>query len=284
MDALAKESTERMTILQRQSEATASAADLAALAAALNTSLGERQPAERLRRLRGAVGGRIVLTTGFGIEGQVLFHLIAENDLEIDVITLDTGRLFPETYALWAETEQRYGRRIAAIYPDAGRLEALVARQGVNGFYESLDARQACCQVRKVEPLARALAGATAWVTGMRADQSRFRGGTPLAAFGAARGTLKFNPLFDWSRDSVLAFAQEHDVPVNPLHEAGYLSIGCAPCTRAVQPGEPERAGRWWWEAETRKECGLHLDRAGVIPAASRELGVPERQASAGPG
>lgn len=250
-----------MTILQRQSDVTASAADLAALAAALNTSLGDRHPAERLRRLRGIVGGHIVLTTGFGIEGQVLFHLIAENGLDIDVATLDTGRLFPETYALWAETEQRYGRRIAAIYPDARRLETLVARQGINGFYESIDARQACCQVRKVEPLGRALAGATAWITGMRADQSRFRRSTPLAAFDTARGMLKFSPLFDWSRDAVLAFAQEHDVPVNPLHEAGYVSIGCAPCTRAVQPGEPERAGRWWWEAETKKECGLHLDR-----------------------
>jgi len=250
-----------MTILQRQSEDNASAADLATLAAALNTSLGDRHPAERLKRLRGAVGGRIALTTGFGVEGQVLFHLVAEYDLAIDVITLDTGRLFPETYALWAETEQRYGRRITAIYPESAQLGNLVTRQGINGFYESVDARQACCQVRKVEPLGRALAGATAWITGMRADQSRFRGSTSLAAFDTGRGMLKFNPLFDWSREAVLAFAQEHDVPVNPLHQTGFFSIGCAPCTRAVRPGEPERAGRWWWEAEARKECGLHLDR-----------------------
>lgn len=254
-----------MTILQRQGETNASAADLAALAAALNTSLGDRHPAERLKSLRGALGGRIVLSTGFGLEGQVLFHLIAENELDIDVITLDTGRLFPETYALWAETERRYGRRITAIYPDATQVETLVARHGINGFYESTDARQACCQVRKVEPLARALAGATAWITGMRADQSRFRRGTPLAAFDADRGILKFNPLFDWSRDAVLTFARQWDIPINPLHQAGYASIGCAPCTRAVRAGEPERAGRWWWEAEAKKECGLHLDRREAL-------------------
>jgi phosphoadenosine phosphosulfate reductase len=260
-------SIEQMTILQRQGEANSSTTDLATLAAVLNTSLGDRHPAERLKRLCGAVGGRIVLSTGFGLEGQVLFHLIAENELDIDVITLDTGRLFPEAYALWAATERRYGRRIAAIYPDATQVEALVIRQGINGFYESTEARQACCQVRKVEPLARALAGATAWVTGMRADQSRFRNGTPLAAFDADRGILKFNPLFDWSREAVLSFARQWDIPVNPLHQAGYPSIGCAPCTRAIRAGEPERAGRWWWEAETKKECGLHLDqRAALAP------------------
>lgn len=254
-----------MTILQRQSKATASAADLAGLAAALNTSLGDRHPAERLSRLRGAVGGRIVFTTGFGAEGQVVFHLIAESDLDIDVITLDTGRLFPETYALWEETERRYGRRITAFYPDARQLEALVARQGINGFYQSVDARQACCGTRKVEPLGRALAGATVWITGMRADQSRFRGGTLLAAYDAGRSVLKFNPLFDWSREAVLAFARQRDVPINTLHQAGYPSIGCAPCTRAIGAGEPERAGRWWWEAEAKKECGLHLDRHAVL-------------------
>ncbi len=257
-----------MTILQRQGRANVSAANLAALAGALNTSLGDCHPAERLKRLRGVVGGRIVLTTGFGIEGQVLFHLIAENDLDIEVVTLDTGRLFPETYALWAETEQRYGRRIVAFCPDAAHVEAVVARQGINGFYESTDARQACCQVRKVEPLARAVAGAAAWITGIRADQSRFRNGTPLAAYDPGRGVLKVNPLFDWSREAVLTFARQANVPINPLHEAGYASIGCAPCTRAVRPGEPERAGRWWWEAETRKECGLHLERRVALQGA----------------
>jgi len=258
-----------MTILQRQSEASASVAELAALAAALNTSLVDHHPAERLKRLRSAVGGRIVFTTSFGVEGQVILHLIAENDLQIDLATLDTGRLFPETYALWAEAEQRYGRRITAIYPDATQLESLVARHGINGFYESIDARQACCQICKVEPLGRVLTGATAWVTGMRANQSRFRGRTPLSAFDTNRDIIKFSPLFDWSREAVIAFARQCNIPTNPLHEAGYASIGCAPCTRAVRPGEPERAGRWWWEAETKKECGLHLDRGGIAQSAS---------------
>lgn len=253
-----------MTILQYPGKATTPTVDMQAMADVLNASLGGQHPAERLRRLRGSVHGRIVFTTGFGLEGQVVFHMIAENDLDIDAVTLDTGRLFPETYALWEQTEERYGRRITAFYPDAGRLESLVTRQGINGFYRSVEARQACCETRKVEPLGRALEGAAAWITGMRADQSPFRAGTPLAAYDEARRVLKFNPLFDWSREEVLAFARQRSVPVNPLHEAGYPSIGCAPCTRAIRPGEPERAGRWWWEARSRKECGLHLDRAGV--------------------
>jgi len=261
-----------MTILQRHSEQ-AAPTDLTALAAALNNSLAAHHPAERLRRLRRAVDGRIVLTTSFGLEGQVILHLVARNDLDIDIVTLDTGRMFAETYALWDETERRYGRRIAAVYPDEQRLETLVARQGINGFYASLDARRACCEVRKVAPLGRALSGAAAWITGIRADQSQYRGGTTLAAFDAGRQLLKFNPLFDWRREAVLEFVRLWDVPINPLHEAGFVSIGCAPCTRAIQPGEPERAGRWWWEAEDKKECGLHLGQIGTIAAAQTGCG-----------
>jgi phosphoadenosine phosphosulfate reductase len=237
------------------------AADLARRAGALARALVALPPVERLARFRAAVEGRIVFTTSFGLEDQVLLHHLAEAGIDADVVTLDTGRLFPETYATWEETERRYGRRIRALYPRHDALEALTAAQGVNGFYGSREARAACCEVRKVEPLARALAGASAWVTGLRADQSAQRSGVDLIEADRERGLFKLNPLFDWTREAAAAFAREHQVPVNPLHQQGFLSIGCAPCTRAVRPGEPERAGRWWWEDDAKKECGLHLGR-----------------------
>jgi sulfate adenylyltransferase large subunit/thioredoxin-dependent adenylylsulfate APS reductase len=214
---------------------------------------------ERLIVIRKAVTGRIVFTTSFGLEDQVVVHHICEAGLDIDVVTLDTGRLFPETYATWEETEQRYGRRIPAVYPEHRALEQFIAAQGINGFYRSKDARVACCDVRKVEPLGRALAGAQAWITGLRADQSAVRGSLDIVAVDRARSLLKFNPLIDWTRQAAQDFAETHQVPVNLLHQKGFSSIGCAPCTRAVRPGEPERAGRWWWEDESKKECGLHV-------------------------
>ncbi len=220
----------------------------------------ELSPAERMARLRCVIEGPIVFTHGFGIEGQLLFHWICEHDLDIGVVTLDTGRLFPETYTLWSETERRYGRRIRAIYPQNKPLERLVARQGIDGIYESQQARMACCDVRKVKPLDRALAGASAWLTGVRADQTTARHDAGLLGFDDARGLLKFNPLFDWTRAGVLAAVEANNVPINSLHAKGFASIGCAPCTRAIAPGEPERNGRWWWESG-HKECGLHLPR-----------------------
>ena len=203
-----------------------------------------------------------VLAHSLQAEDMVLTDAIARAGLPIELFVLDTGRLFPETYTTWDETERRYGRRIRAIYPRHDALEALIAAQGINGFYGSREARLACCDVRKVEPLARALAGASTWITGLRADQSAQRRGVDLVEADRARGLLKLNPLIDWTRDAVAAFAREHQVPINPLHEQGFLSIGCAPCTRAVRPGEPERAGRWWWEDDAKKECGLHLGAA----------------------
>jgi sulfate adenylyltransferase large subunit/thioredoxin-dependent adenylylsulfate APS reductase len=220
--------------------------------------------AGRLADIRKAVEGAIVFTTSFGPEDQVILHHICEAGLDIDVVTLDTGRLFPETYATWEETEQRYGRRIRAFYPEHGALERLIAAQGINGFYRSKDARVACCDVRKVEPLGRALAGAQGWVTGLRADQSAARGRLSIVSADRERNLLKFNPLIDWTRQAVQDFAAAHQVPTNPLHQKGFLSIGCAPCTRAVRPGESERAGRWWWEDESKKECGLHI-AAGAV-------------------
>jgi phosphoadenosine phosphosulfate reductase len=228
----------------------------------------------RLESLRQRVAGRMVFTTSLGLEDQVLTHLIAELGLDIECATLDTGRLFPETYRLWAATEARYGRRIKAFYPDRDALEELVADQGVDGFYGSVAMRKACCQVRKVVPLGRALAGARGWVTGLRADQSDERQELPFVSFDGARELIKANPLLDWSREDALAFARAHDVPINPLHQAGFLSIGCAPCTRAVRSGENERAGRWWWEREDSKECGLHVGADGRLARAKTSPNV----------
>jgi phosphoadenosine phosphosulfate reductase len=222
-------------------------------------------PLERLIALREAVPGKIVFTTSFGIEDQAIAHLIFTNKLAIEVATLDTGRLFPSTYATWAETEAKYGVRIRSYHPEPRDLAAMIADAGINGFYFSKEARLACCHVRKVEPLNRALAGAAAWVTGLRADQSGARGSVPLAAWDSQYALLKVSPLFDWTRDRVVAFTETEQVPVNPLHAEGFLSIGCQPCTRAVQPGEDERAGRWWWETDDSKECGLHVDASGKL-------------------
>ncbi|HUI96514.1 MAG TPA: phosphoadenylyl-sulfate reductase [Xanthobacteraceae bacterium] len=236
---------------------------LAQRAADLTAALAGLAPAERLAKFRAALDGRMVFTTSFGLEDQVVLHHLCAAGLDVEVVTLDTGRLFPETYATWEETERRYGRRIRAIYPRQDALEALVAAQGINGFYHAREARLACCDVRKVEPLARALAAANGWITGLRADQSAHRRGVALVEADGARGLLKLSPLFDHTRDAVSDFARDHGVPVNPLHAQGVLSIGCAPCTRAARPGEPERAGRWWWEDDAKKECGLHLGAAG---------------------
>jgi phosphoadenosine phosphosulfate reductase len=212
----------------------------------------------RLAEARRAIAGRLVFTTSFGLEDQAITHAILSQDLAIDIVTLDTGRLFPETYVVWSETEARYGRRIRTFYPERLSVEAFVAQHGIDGFRASIAARQACCAARKVEPLGRALDGASGWITGMRAEQSWERATTPYAAVDPARGLMKLNPLLDWSRERVIDFVREHGVPYNALHDEGFLSIGCAPCTRAVKPGEPERAGRWWWEQEDKKECGLH--------------------------
>jgi phosphoadenosine phosphosulfate reductase len=214
---------------------------------------------ERLAAIRAKIRGRVVFTTSFGLEDQAIAHAIFAQALAIDVATLDTGRLFPETYDVWAETERRYGVRVLAFAPEHRAIETLIAAQGIDGFRSSIEARLGCCAVRKVAPLARALDGAAAWITGLRADQSADRAQVLPALFDEERRLVKVNPLFDWTRERAHEFVRAHDVPCNALHERGFLSIGCAPCTRAVMPGEPERAGRWWWEQSQKKECGLHV-------------------------
>jgi phosphoadenylyl-sulfate reductase (thioredoxin) len=241
----------------RSGATVSSSADLAADAARLDGLLRDLPPGQRMARLAREIEGRTVFTTSFGLEDQVILHLIVEHGLDFEIVTLDTGRLFPETYDLWAKTERKYGRRVRALYPQQANLEAMVQRFSINGFYQSREARLACCRVRKAEPLGRALDGAAAWVVGLRAGQSVNRNATRLIAVDE-RGLFKLSPLFDWTREAVQSFANDNGVPINPLHARSFVSIGCAPCTRAIAPGEPERAGRWWWEQDEKKECGLH--------------------------
>jgi phosphoadenosine phosphosulfate reductase len=235
------------------------------LAEALAPRLAVLDLDHRLFLVREIIPGRIVFTTSFGIEDQFITHSIFTQGLDIDIVTLDTGRLFPQTYETWEQTEARYARRIGAVYPQAEPLQKLVAEQGINSFYQSVENRMACCHLRKVEPLSRVLAGVSGWITGLRADQSDERADVALIEFDEARRLLKINPLADYSREQVATATEEFSIPVNPLHAEGFLSIGCAPCTRAVSPGEPERAGRWWWENDDKKECGLHVAEDGTL-------------------
>jgi len=207
-----------------------------------------------------------VFSSSFGAEDMVVLDLIQEHQLPIGIFTLDTGRLPEETYALMQAVEERYGRCFQVVYPDTQGVQQLVARNGINGFRDSVDKRKACCAVRKVEPLGRALAGQRAWVTGLRAQQSAERAGLPARAWVPAYGLEKFNPLHDWSEAQVWSYLRGRAVPYNALHDRFYPSIGCAPCTRAVALGEDPRAGRWWWEQEGGKECGLHRPGGRTIP------------------
>jgi phosphoadenosine phosphosulfate reductase len=207
-----------------------------------------------------------VFSTSFGAEDMVLLDLIRRHNLPLPMFTLDTGRLPEETYTLMREVEQRYGKCVAVLFPDAAAVQALVARNGINGFRDSVDQRKACCAVRKLEPLGRGLAGKRAWVTGLRAGQSASRAQLAARETDAQRGVEKFNPLHDWSEAQVWEYLRAGAVPYNALHDRFYPSIGCAPCTRAVAVGEDIRAGRWWWENESAKECGLHPGAGTVIP------------------
>lgn len=213
---------------------------------------------DRIRAIETAIDGRIAFSSSLGIEDQILFHAIVKANSRIETFTLDTGRHFPETYETLARTERLLGRRIRVVMPEAGDVEALVACNGIDGFRYSVENRKACCHVRKVLPLRRALSGAAAWVTGVRRDQSQSRETAPFATFEPSLGLIKINPLADWPLDRVEAYAAEHHVPINRLHAQGFPSIGCQPCTRPVAPGESLRAGRWWWENADHKECGLH--------------------------
>ena len=206
--------------------------------------------------------GAAVFSTSFGIEDQVISHLIFSHNLPIRVFTLDTGRNFQETYSTWSRTIERYRKPIETYTPQATALEQFLAEKGPNSFYDSVENRKACCQIRKVEPLGRALAGQQLWVTGIRAEQSPNRLDMKSLEWDGGHQLIKFHPLFDWTFEQVRAYVREHNIPYNSLHDKGFVSIGCAPCTRAIQPGEDFRAGRWWWEDASKKECGLHVAAA----------------------
>ncbi len=237
-----------MTILNPDARAAALEAQLAA-----TPDLGAR-----LRLIAECVSGRIAFSTSLGIEDQAVFHALAGASLDFDVFTLDTGRHFPETLETLEATEARYGRRIRVVFPDATEVEDLVARDGIMGFRQAVENRKACCDIRKVRPLNRALEGAAGWITGLRRSQSSDRSEVPFATWDRAHNLMKLNPIADWSLETLEKYVSDHDVPVNPLHAQGFPSIGCQPCTRAIRPGEDIRAGRWWWENEDGKECGLH--------------------------
>jgi len=203
-------------------------------------------------------------STSFGMEDQVITHIISKQSLAIEIFTLDTGRLFQETYDTFALTKEKYKVPIISYFPDQLHVEELLRQKGPNSFYESVENRKECCFIRKVEPLQRALQNAAVWITGLRSDQSTNRNKMEVAEWDEQYQLIKYNPLLSWSQEQVDLFVDEHNVPINLLHKKGFPSIGCAPCTRAVLPGEDARAGRWWWESSS-KECGLH-ERKQVRP------------------
>jgi phosphoadenosine phosphosulfate reductase len=216
-------------------------------------------PREILRWATGTFGSRFAVVTALQVEGMVVLDLARQADPDVRALTIDTGRLPEETYEFIDTVRARMDVRVEVVTPDPDDVGAMVDRHGVNLFRRDQALRRLCCHVRKVEPLNRALTGLDAWATGLRRDGGAARAGTAVAEWDAAHdGIVKVNPLAGWTRADALAYAREHRLPMHPLYERGYASIGCAPCTRAVQPGEDERAGRWWWEAGSDRECGLH--------------------------
>jgi len=201
--------------------------------------------------------GKVVFSSSLGQEDQVLTDVIFKNNLPVTIFTIDTGRLFNETYELLDRTNARYKRNIQVYFPEATDVEEFVANKGINSFYESVDNRKECCHIRKVKPLNRALKGAEVWITGLRAEQSNNRHDMPMIEWSEEKKLYKFNPLIKWTYEEMIDYINKFNVPYNRLHDKGFVSIGCAPCTRAIEPGEDARAGRWWWET-SQKECGLH--------------------------
>ena len=212
----------------------------------------------------------VSFASSLGSEDQVITHMIAEYAPQLPVFTLDTGRLYQETYDLLEKTRDRYHLDISIFFPDSGRVEEMVRSRGPNLFYESIENRKLCCHIRKVEPLGRALSGLSAWIVGLRQEQSVTRHDLNPIQWDEANGLVKIAPLADWSETQVWEFIHKHDVPYHPLHDRGFRSIGCAPCTRAVKPGEDARAGRWWWEQPEHKECGLHAGESPGIEGGAK--------------
>ena len=202
--------------------------------------------------------GRIALSSSLGLEDQLLTEMVCTIDKTVKIFTLDTGRLFPETYDLIHRTNQKYGIKMQVYFPEADKVEEMVNTKGINLFYNSIEDRKTCCRIRKIEPLKRAFKGLEVWICGLRRDQSITRSEMQPIEWDENNGLIKLNPLINWTEEQVRAYIKEHKIPYNPLHDRDFPSIGCQPCTRAVLPGEDLRAGRWWWENPDTKECGLH--------------------------
>jgi phosphoadenosine phosphosulfate reductase len=213
---------------------------------------------EALRLLTEVFPTQVSFSSSLGYEDQVITDLILKNDLPIRIFTLDTGRLFEETYKTLQRTNKRYATKLEVVFPKHEAIEELLNKKGPYSFYDSVENRKECCFIRKVEPLNRALDGVKIWVTGIRASQSGNRQTMAPIEWDEAHQLFKFHPLMEWDFEQVKDYVNTHQVPYNPLHDKGFVSIGCSPCTRAIQPGEDFRAGRWWWEDESKKECGLH--------------------------
>lgn len=224
----------------------------------LEKELLSRSLPERIQFIASYFAGeRLVFSTSFGQEDQAITQAIASTKSAIDIFTLDTGRQFQESYELMDLTIKKYGISLQTFFPNTSAVKTLVAEKGFNSFYTSVENRKECCFVRKMEPLNRALQGAKVWITGLRAEQSDNRADMPIIEWDENRQLWKINPLIDWNFSQLENYLQEHKIPQNPLHKKGFISIGCAPCTRAISEGEHPRAGRWWWE-NSQKECGLH--------------------------
>jgi phosphoadenosine phosphosulfate reductase len=219
----------------------------------------KKQTSERvLHYFLGEFKGRIVLSSSLGAEDQVLTYMICQIDKGTRIFTLDTNRLFPETYELINHTNKAYGINIEIFSPDQRQVEEMVSKKGINLFYESVENRMECCRIRKIEPLKQALKGMEVWICGLRKDQSITRFNSKLLEWDETYNLLTLNPLINWTDQQVWSYIKEHNIPYNPLHDKGFPSIGCEPCTRAILPGEEIRAGRWWWEQPEQRECGLH--------------------------
>jgi phosphoadenosine phosphosulfate reductase len=225
----------------------------------INALISSNSIAESIANIAGAYSGKVVFSTSFSWEDQAIGHIIFSNNIPVDVFTLDTGRLFTETYSTWSRTVDMYQQKITAYYPNAKALQDFVEAKGPNSFYESVDNRKQCCFLRKVEPLQRALQGREVWITGIRAEHSNGRHDMPELEWDETNKVIKYHPLLHWTTKEVTDFIAANNVPYNPLHDKGFVSIGCQPCTRAIKPGDDFRAGRWWWEDADKKECGLHV-------------------------
>ncbi|MBO3700143.1 phosphoadenylyl-sulfate reductase [Roseivirga sp. E12] len=223
----------------------------------LNDRIDDKPLHEALSFLAETFPGQVVFSSAFGQEDQVITDAIFKNNLDIEIFTLDTGRLFKETCDLIDQTRSRYKKEIKVYYPNSEQVEELTTKKGMHSFYESIENRKECCYLRKVVPLQRALQGAKVWVTGLRAGQSDNRQSFDNLEWDEGNQVIKFNPILNWSFDEMIDYLKTNNVPYNKLHDQGFVSIGCAPCTRAIESNEDARAGRWWWET-SKKECGLH--------------------------